>query len=421
MAPSHDAIIARWFDRETGKTTKANLRVRHGNVIAEEGVIWSYGRHFALVRALRDKRGRLTAFLLNGDQSTRTTTGHQSQVRAEATRRGVPFVIIPESVLGAASIVLHRVQLVYAEQERTETFHHVSTTQPDGTEWRTEWFGEYRQRSPEDLAQIVAGRNASIRADWEKCAKWARDEHDDVNGPWTGRSTAYWQDWLVKHPEPKLITVDDLDDWDRREWVDRATSRQVLYFKNTKWHTVRVEVDDAGQRTYRWETYRHWLGESVIRAQVKERRADYTVRYRWAYFLSGFDHNEAHRSYFFCELPRGARPKTVAEAYEALKPETVKVAEQMGREVTRQGDIFALPTGLTRRELRQRGATFDKRAELLGTNHTATEVANLGGLTLGRGCLYHRPSGRAPDHARRKIGDGKTWHVIVKNTVPTER
>lgn len=166
---------------------------------------------------------------------------------------------------------------------------------------------------------------------------------------------------------------------------------------------------------YRWTSYVHRLGESVIRAKVRDRR-------NRAYFLSGFDAQESRPLYFFCELPRGAKPATVADAYEALKPDTVKVAEQMGRPVVRQGDIFAVQlTGTDKRTLRRQGATFDKRGQLLGTNHVATEVARMpDGTTLARGTLWHvPPSWRRPDHKRQTMG--KAWHVIVKNTVPLTR
>jgi hypothetical protein len=56
---------------------------------------------------------------------------------------------------------------------------------------------------------------------------------------------------------------------------------------------------------------------------------------------------------------------------------------------------------------------------LLGTNHRATEVARMpNGSTLARGQLYHDPIGREKDHVARKLGDGQTWHLIIKNTVP---
>jgi hypothetical protein len=155
------------------------------------------------------------------------------------------------------------------------------------------------------------------------------------------------------------------------------------------------------------------------------------TRRRWAYYLSGFDLNETRPSYFFCELPK-SQPATVEEAYEVLKPDSVKLAESMGREVKRQGDIFAIPMPtLETRTLKRDGEyrRMPKRDEadprrgdtadipyLLDTNHAATEVVTMGGYTYARGMLTHAPAWRAPDHKRVKLGN--EWHLIVKNTVP---
>jgi hypothetical protein len=60
-------------------------------------------------------------------------------------------------------------------------------------------------------------------------------------------------------------------------------------------------------------------------------------------------------------------------------------------------------------------------ADVLGTNHRATHlIVTKTATTTGRGLMYHDPSGwgRTPDHARVKLGDGKTWYRLVKNTVP---
>jgi hypothetical protein len=156
------------------------------------------------------------------------------------------------------------------------------------------------------------------------------------------------------------------------------------------------------------------------------------TRKRWAYYLSGFDTNETRPSYFFCELPPKVTPATVEEAYEALKPGSVKYAESVGREVKRQGDIFAIPMDtLETRTLKARGEyrRMPRRQDadprqgqtadipyLLNTNHAATEVVVLDGQTYARGTMVHAPAWREPDHKRLALG--KTWHLIVKNTVP---
>lgn len=180
-----------------------------------------------------------------------------------------------------------------------------------------------------------------------------------------------------------------------------------------------------GRTQYQWTDKVHRLGESVIRSRVHIgwRRTgpnpwDRKPRYRWAKFLSGFDVQESQPLYFFCELPR-TDATTVSQAYQALKPDAVLLAEQMNRTVTRQGDIFsvALSSQITKRRLRREGASFDKGGALLDTNHVATEVARMpDGTTLVRGTLTHRPPFRRPDHRRVRLADG--WHAVVKNTVP---
>lgn len=184
-----------------------------------------------------------------------------------------------------------------------------------------------------------------------------------------------------------------------------------------------VHYDGEGEpkEPYRWrktangyerDRWDHHLGESLIRARVSGRK-------RPAYFLSGFDENETRpeRAYFLAELPRNAKPKTITEAREALKPAPVLLAEQAGRAVQRQGDIFAVPVpSITTRTLTKAHAMRTKAAYILGTNHRATEVATLHGVTYARGTLTHAPQDRRPDHRRVTIGKG--WHIVLKNTVP---
>lgn len=170
-----------------------------------------------------------------------------------------------------------------------------------------------------------------------------------------------------------------------------------------------------------WTSYRHWLGASVF-------RASYTTWDRTpkgpsevtACFLSAFDEQEPRPLYFLCELPQGAEPATVEEALHALKPPEVAAAEAARLACTRQGDVFAIPTTLATRQLprkRERGAC------LLNLSHTATEACVTDdGATYARGILRHAPAQywRAPEHRRQPMGDRKTWHLIVKNTVPID-
>lgn len=418
---SADSAIKRWAEIVQGKTALRPLR--SSNVFMEGESVFSYGHHFELARPLRDKKRRLTGFLLNGDRFSNTTTGHQSSVRGYLRHADADKVIIPFTALQAAGVDLSSVRLVHVLGDRTTVQKHHSDTFPEGAKWITT--PNYKSVPIDDPEVVTSNRD------------YWREYHQDGNEeePW----------WIAHNKIPD-------------------GEKQVLMTSNSfRASEITVTTNPDGSKSYDWKTTHHWLGESLIRARVRwtvteqcpdcggfgrgpfvgERweygcitcrgTGEHTVwRHRWTLFLSGFDHQEPNPLYFLCELPYRCKATTVAEAYEALKPDPVKLAEQMGRTYTRQGDIFAVPTTHTVKTLKELGARIEQRVMrnsprpgvnlpyLLGTNHTATEVAYLpNGLTLARGMLYHNPDGRRQDHVRRKMGDGKAWHLIIKNTVPT--
>jgi hypothetical protein len=152
------------------------------------------------------------------------------------------------------------------------------------------------------------------------------------------------------------------------------------------------------------------------------------------YFLSGFDataNTRNHDGYFLCELR--AKPKNIAHAFELLKPDAVKNAEKRGLKVSRQGDIFAIPTNLDTRKLKKIGeyihggnaarmvwgARYNviEYPRLFDTSHCATEVITTPKAVYARGIIRHRPTtfGRSrPEHMNVAIG--KSWHRMVRNT-----
>lgn len=154
--------------------------------------------------------------------------------------------------------------------------------------------------------------------------------------------------------------------------------------------------------------YRHWLGGALLSAKVGGRRRK---------FISGFDDNERQALYFLAELPRTSA-KTYAEGIDALAPRAVHAALAQGRDVKRQGDIFAIPVTLPTREIRRRGESV-KRGRIHGTDHNATEVVyGKGNVTYARGVMHHTRAWGRGDHARVKL-DG--WHLCLRNTVPRQR
>lgn len=139
---------------------------------------------------------------------------------------------------------------------------------------------------------------------------------------------------------------------------------------------------------------------------------------REAYFLSGYDSNEKGMSYFLCELPPGAEPVSVRQAYESLKPEAVKEAERAGVKVKRQGDMFFIQM----KNWKPPSTDVYPKTYVHATNHRAEYTTYSGPrsatrLTYVKGTITHAPVGRDADHAPLKLGD-KHWWLCVKNTVP---
>lgn len=145
------------------------------------------------------------------------------------------------------------------------------------------------------------------------------------------------------------------------------------------------------------------------------------------YYLSGYDANETPPLYFLARLPHEV--ESYKDAIEALKPESVKLAEAKGLEVLRQGDMFAIPTKYNTNDLKKMGADIResidypvmiRRCSLYGTAHCTEKMARLpDGTQLGRGVMMHRPLGRPADHRDLPLSPAK-WYIIVKNTVPVE-
>lgn len=231
---------------------------------------------------------------------------------------------------------------------------------------------------------------------------------------------------------------------------DRESTDPVWPSRSGMEHAyVESEAQLGDDGLWRWTVKRHWLGDSVIRAAshgyVRQSDGGTSYKTTWGNYLSSFDYNESRPLYFLCELPRNLRIselQSVDAAIEALKPPEVVNAIDSGLDVIRQGDVFAIPTSYTTRELTKRAETFEVRhwgtddagqsvpvvtleamrkgAHVLGTNHTATNVIVAeDGDTFARGIMRHAPGNwRDPDHAAVTLGDRKAWYRLVKNTVP---
>jgi hypothetical protein len=343
-----------------------------------------------MARPIRIK-GEVSHWLLNGDRFSKTTDRHQSAVRSALAQTGLPMVIIPHSALHQASIDLGSVRILEVTPDTYIEREIVETSMPSRAVWK------YERRTVEGTGCYLhktTGETVGYHGEW----------HQRIQTYWDSLGGETYEEYRARAQAAR-------DEWEEVPIVSRNTGRRTLRVaENSGYEWELFDLD--GQIAYRRTVGRHLLGQSLITARVWG-RWNRPVR-----FLSGFDANETRPSYFFCELPRTSKASTVAEALVDLKPATVKAAEQMGRDVKRQGDIFAIPLPtLTRRDLTKQGARYEKGGHLFNTNHVATESATLAdGTTLVRGTLRHDPQWRRPDHKRVTLG--KTWHVALKNTVP---
>lgn len=220
---------------------------------------------------------------------------------------------------------------------------------------------------------------------------------------------------------------------------------------------ARSEIPDADDCWYIEERIHH-LGACVFSAETED-----GGRHK---FVSAFDEDEPNQMYFLAQLPDRSGVTCYAEAIESLAPEMVKEARRQGRQVYRQGDVFAIETNLKDKEVYSMAKTRVRReAALYGfnpnngefeppstrtrkppvadehdttddvecptcghhtmaapwgpkcrqalmiynTGHTATEVVVTNtGSTYIRGTMHHDPYleeiGRAPEHVTVRLG-----------------
>lgn len=419
------------------------------SIIMRGDKLYHYGTHFELARVLRTPKGTPRLVLLNGDRYAGTggfgtgTGGRQMQVRSAVRKTGVPNVTIPFSALEAANIVFDSIEVVEEVRDRWTTTWRTYSVAQLPTYYRDThdlhgYVSVYRQGTSEQ---------AVFRPNEDGMYELPSDRH------WLGealiRATARVQSER-KATDAEISDYKRFVAFSRHVRELRAECEQLQSDFHAACHAVQyiypspyggrftydstrvppnvhAEVEEirdrlhAAQARHSAANYsRNAPDAHGIRERHGRRGTEYvipiTVSKRSKY-LSAFDHNEAREVYFLCELPRTSA-STVDEAFEALKPREVLDAESAGLTPRRQGDIFAIPTAYTTRELKSRGELV-KRPHVLGTNHTASEVIETTEGTYARGILRHDPGQwRDPDHARVRMGDGRTWHRLVKNTVP---
>lgn len=473
-----DDVLSYWAER-IDQIAPERENFSYSSMICESDRLFHYGHHFELGRILRDKRGRARLVLLNGDSYGGaggfgpSTSARQRSTRTETNRHNVPTLVVPFSALEGAGIHFDSIRPIHVREDRWTHEDRSSSKRPaklttmedPSGRTRTEMYVRYDHEAHRsvpyevEIPVRVPDPNRTVNfSDGHGFSEDGAERGEDGVWRWTVRR--HWLgDAIFRARSTETRTrpatadertaVEQYEAWNREparlralqeslpssyERGDRLTARRSRRYYSLRRHGRygRTSASDESDYSY-GKMFRLALAAQGISDQLtahyhaqperpnvnRDGRVPYRVT-RWATFLSSFDYQESRPLYFLCELPYGAKPSTVDEAIEALKPPEVVAALARGLNVVRQGDLFAIPTKLTKRQIRRmRGREdFTKRLRVLGTNHSVTEgIVLKGGAVLGRGIMRHEPEDwRPPDHATQKLGD--TWHLLVRNTVP---
>lgn len=350
--------------------------------------VYSYGRHFPLVRFVPAHGRQPARFILNGDRwpggGFSATSRHQSEtiaavdaIIADAARTGVVIerVTIPRTALDGAAIDLDTIRPVHVRADRDEVFTCVASVAPGIIEAMRRPLPTFdecethaRAVNPRGTAVVMTETLAGSLT-----LRWLATSMDN------GR--------VEPHSETGKLTRRILYrgyQWDGAQSVliDHEPPDVVYWFNGSH----ELTLGDDGTVTF--TTRRHWLGDSLFTAErvtthsvtcpnhrpgmsadgvsqwcdtcgnLATARGTMTVtKRRRMRFLSSFDYNERAPLYFLCALPHSSRASTVDMAFEDLAPRAVHAAMARGLEVNRQGDVFLIPTTLTDADVYGRART----------------------------------------------------------------
>jgi hypothetical protein len=376
---SHSDVIDRFVIR--GRPIKGS------HIFADDDSIYSYGTHFPMAVAVDDRK----MFVVNGDTWGSTTSHHQSMVRGALSRNSsYDQVIIPFSAMRAARIDPRSVEVIEEGVEINESGCRTCDIMLYGEEYNNHFY-QYGNNTGKNKRTYMTNW-----CDDDTHPRYYRHGHDNPDYDPTFKPHDIWSRHLLA---PSLIT---------------ATQSRVENVPESDCASCGDPVSEHpdGWKDNPWR-HRYYAQQITIREKI--------------YLLSGFD--ETARAwgggYFLSQLPH--KVKTIDEAILSLAPKEVHKAWADGKFVKRQGDIFGIPDSeMTTRKLNKIGSRLGgarfylgaHRPRLLETNHYATEaftVTRHGKEEIwARGCLYHLPTFRQPDH--KKIVLGKIWHRIYRNT-----
>lgn len=358
--PTYTQVVTRWYAVAcTGMGTYLN----HPFMRCDGDTLFGAGG-VVMAQVLRQKNGMIRSFLLNGDGSASTRFRNQQwETRAVVQRQVFPNIILPFAALEAGQIERHTIIPIEVRDDQ----------------WITErtWFDNF------DVNDVEWTGGAAAVGGYSE------------NGKIPSRPELYFTRSTMRYTHSGYVPIPEAQ---RDSWN---------VYSQPGWR----QLIKSGKRWYS-ETNIHRLGDSVFRAKAHGAYRTY---------LSSFDYQERNPLYFLAELPWKIKVENVQEAITALAPPIVQQAWAQKRVVRRQGDIFCIPTDLSKEQIQERtGAKVVRMEGVLGTDHVVTEsYVGRRGVTYARGWMWHKPEGRRPDHG--KVFLGENWHLVVPNAVPRRR
>lgn len=191
--------------------------------------------------------------------------------------------------------------------------------------------------------------------------------------------------------------------WNRYYGTDNIKKIKILDYVNDRW------VDTGQVNKYGEVIYDHVLGAALIEYGGKK-------------YLSGIDETGTGYGTYFLTLLVDDDVETLEEAYTSLKPEIVRLAEQEGIDVKRQGEYFFIPVLKEVHEELEKSTRIEKNGLLKGENdveghHMVTRYINYPGLQYAKGTVRHT-RGEHKMLRLYELGDkdkDKLWHLVVHN------
>lgn len=199
-----------------------------------------------------------------------------------------------------------------------------------------------------------------------------------------------------------------------QDWFEKQTGETLRYhipdsiryrdlvivdYKQDSQEQVLVKTPE-GKEYYSWK---HTPGAVLLRVPNV---AFPTDRDKDVFMLCGMD--DGH--YFACQIPAPA--ETIEDAFASLKPKEIREAEEAGKEVLRQGDVYFVNQGLTTNFIRGYVKGYAKykiqRKYYVNDSHFATEGVEIDGEKYVWGYVRHSRG----QHKRIKLQEGIVYKAV---------